>query len=126
MKHIFFIAIGGAFGAVGRFLATEFVQRKVAIGFPIGTLTVNVVGCFLIGLLLQFENQSQWLTSSHRTLLVTGFLGAFTTFSTFGHDTVRYAQASLPLAVLNIGTNVILGIAAVAFGIICARILGPS
>ena len=121
VKQLFFIAAGGAIGAVGRFLINDLIHKKLEGEFPYGTLTVNVVGCFLIGLLLQIETQSQWLTPSHRALLVTGFLGALTTFSTFGHDTLRCANSNLTLAMLNIGSNVLFGILAVGFGIITAR-----
>ncbi|MFC1757695.1 fluoride efflux transporter CrcB [Planctomycetota bacterium] len=126
MKQLLFIAMGGAFGAVSRFIISEATQRRWAGDFPIGTLTVNLIGCFLIGLVLQLGSQAEWLSPSLRALLVTGFLGALTTFSTFGHDTIRCAESSLTHALLNIGLQVVLGLAAVVLGITVARFYNPA
>ncbi len=126
MKQLMYIAIGGAFGAVCRFVVSEATQKRWAGGFPVGTLTVNVVGCFLIGFLLQLGSQSEWLSPSLRALLVTGFLGALTTFSTFGYDTVRCADTQMTNALLNVGAHVVFGLAAVVFGITIARCCGPT
>lgn len=121
MKQVFMIAIGGAVGAVCRFAISEATQKRWASDFPIGTLTVNLIGCFLIGLILQLGSQADWLSPALRSLLVTGFLGALTTFSTFGHDTVRCADGNLTHSLLNIGLHVVLGVSAVIIGITVAR-----
>ena len=78
---ILYVGIGGFLGAISRFLIAGFVQKIAGILFPAGTLTVNVLGSFLIGFLVMiFENiiAPQW-----KALFITGFLGALTTFSTF-------------------------------------------
>ena len=126
MKQVFMIAIGGAVGAVCRFVISEATQKRWATEFPIGTLTVNLIGCFLIGLLLQLGSQADWLSPSLRSLLVTGFLGALTTFSTFGHDTVRCADGNLAHSLLNIGLHVVLGVSAVIIGITVARVFAGA
>lgn len=82
-----FIALGGAGGSLLRYLLGGAVQRLSASGFPIGTLFVNVSGCFIIGVLVrQFMNMQ--LSPELRALLIVGFCGGFTTFSTFSAETL--------------------------------------
>jgi len=81
------IAVGGAAGSVLRYLLGGAIQKASASGFPVGTMVVNISGCFLIGVLArQFLNMQ--LSSELRALLVVGFCGGFTTFSTFSAETV--------------------------------------
>ena len=93
------IATGGAIGSVLRYLVGRAVQGASASGFPIGTLVVNVVGCFLIGAFVRFLLNMQ-TSAELRAFLVIGFCGGFTTFSTFSYETVglieggEYARAA--------------------------------
>jgi CrcB protein len=99
----FLIALGGAAGSVLRYLVGGRVQHFAPHGFPVGTLTVNVLGCLLIGILarvfLHMQTVGEW-----RALLVVGFCGGFTTFSTFSIETVglieggEYARAATYIA----------------------------
>ena len=107
------IAAGGAIGAMGRYAVGLLCQRWFGEGFPVGTLVVNVSGCFLIGIAwnwtLSRQEELPWLAP----LIITGFLGAWTTFSTFGHETLRHATAqNTTTALANVAANLICGLAA--------------
>lgn len=79
------VGCGGFVGAVARYL----LSKAVAVdGWPVGTLCVNLAGCLLIGLLMGLAQRHQWLSPTAMALLVTGFCGAFTTFSTFANELV--------------------------------------
>ncbi len=110
-----FVGLGGFFGAVARFLIAGFAQKVAGTTFPVGTLTVNVLGSFLIGfLVLLFENliAPQW-----KAFFVTGFLGALTTFSTFSYETTVLLQEGLWFkALLNVFLNVTLCLTATLSG----------
>jgi CrcB protein len=83
---LIWIAVGGAAGSVSRYLLGGVVQRASAAAFPVGTLGVNVIGCFLIGVLVQHYMHMQ-TSPVMRAALITGFCGGFTTFSAFGIET---------------------------------------
>ena len=118
--NVLLIFLGGGLGALARWGLSSGVERlalKTALHkFPLGILACNLLGCFLIGCLFGALSQKQatWVFP----LLVTGFLGGFTTFSTFGRDTVEAFHEGLPaIALLNIVLSVVLGLAAVWAGI---------
>lgn len=84
---LLWIGLGGALGSILRYLVGAFMQRSAHIGFPVGTLAVNVLGCFLIGILAQHYSNIQAYPNV-RAALITGFCGGFTTFSAFSLETV--------------------------------------
>ena len=124
--NAFLIFIGGGLGAISRWgLSTgieKLTLKTVLHKFPLGILTCNLLGCFLIGCVFGYFAQKYpaWAFP----LLVTGFLGGFTTFSTFGRDTFEAFNDGLPLvALLNILLSVVLGVAAVWIGL---RMFSPT
>src|SRR5688572_18401891 len=85
------VAAGGAAGSVLRYLIGGAVQHLSPRGFPIGTLSVNVLGCLLIGILARLFLNMQ-AAASMRTFLIVGFCGGFTTFSAFSHETIALLE----------------------------------
>lgn len=126
MASVFFVALGGAFGAVLRYLLSGLVSRYVESAFPAGTLGVNLVGCLAVGLL--WEPLAHTALSPHvRTFFLIGVLGAFTTFSTYGIESVNLLRAGeLRLALLNLLLSNVLGIAFVLLGLGISRLAGSS
>lgn len=118
LTHLFAIGLGGAVGALSRFALNELVVRKFPESAYWGTFTVNFLGCLLIGFLMTIiaENQKafpEWLFF----LLVTGFLGSLTTFSTFGYQTMDLIlKARVLEAVISVSANLFLGLIAVIIG----------
>ncbi len=117
MKLLLAIGIGGFFGAISRYLIALGMQKLTGLLFPIGTLTVNVLGSFLIGFLYLYFEQS--VAPLQKAMLITGFLGALTTFSTFSLETMLMLQDGLyAKALLNITLNVLLSLLATFTAII--------
>lgn len=118
MKEILVVGCGGFIGAVCRALLAKAVQDRAAGDFPAGTLAVNLLGCFIIGLLMvAAEREARFMTPEAKALLVTGLLGSLTTFSTFGHETLMLMRDQhYSLALSNVLTNVCTGLLAVAGG----------
>ncbi|MDA1016998.1 MAG: fluoride efflux transporter CrcB [Planctomycetota bacterium] len=113
LKQITIVGCGGCFGAISRMLVTDFVRRKFPAHPFLGTLAVNVLGCFLIGVLLGLIARESPL----RLLLITGFLGSLTTFSTFGMDSVALCrQQQFGMALSYVAANVVVGCIAVWAG----------
>ena len=120
------IAIGfaGALGALARYGVSLAALRWFGEDFPYGTLCVNLVGCFLIGIIAELTMEDAGLAPQTRAIVGTGFLGAFTTFSTFGVDTYRAMQAGAwGVAASNVAINVVGGIILVAAGVALASAL---
>ncbi len=114
------VGVGGFFGAISRFTIATWVQKLAGSTFPYGTLAVNVIGSFIIGFLVLFFEQT--LAPHQKAMLMTGFLGALTTFSTFSLETVLMLQQSLYFkAISNISLNVLLSISATVLGMIVFR-----
>jgi CrcB protein len=115
---VIFVALGGAFGSVLRYLLGTWTQSiSRSIDFPFGTLTVNLFGCFVIGFLAHLAESRGVFTPESRAFVFVGILGGFTTFSSFGNDTINLLRDGETLnALANVGANVIFGLILVWLG----------
>jgi len=122
MSQLVAIALGGSFGAVLRFLAANGIYAVLGRAFPYGTLFVNMVGSLLMGFLTELLIQRFAVAAEYRAAILVGFLGAFTTFSTFALETLNLLQeGNLLKAFLNIFLSVILCLTACWIGLIWGR-----
>ncbi len=122
VKEMALVAFGGALGCVARhWVNSQFHSRFTNTFFPWNTLTVNVTGCLLIGLVIQ-ASEAEWISPPVRLLLVTGILGGLTTFSTFAHDTWQcWNVYGVRWALLNLSANLIFGLGAAWLGVAVGR-----
>ena len=118
LPQLLWVGLGGFLGSVGRFVISGFFNRlSPALAFPIGTLAVNIFGCFLIGLLHGLAESRNMLGTDTRIFLFIGVLGGFTTYSTFGFESLALLKDGAMLkASANIIIHVFLGLAAVWLG----------
>jgi len=118
MREILIVGVGGFVGSVLRFLVGGWIQRLSATSvFPLGTLGVNVIGCLAIGFLAGWVENLPALRSGLRAFLFIGLLGGFTTFSTFGGETMEMLRdGQFLLGLMNVGLHVVVGLAAVWLG----------
>jgi CrcB protein len=129
MKSLFsqtlWVGVGGFVGAGLRFLVSGWVYQLVPnAGFPWGTLVVNVVGCFALGLLGGLAEVRGVLSAATRLFLFIGVLGGFTTFSTLAYETVTLADGSQVFrAAANVAAHVMLGLGAAWIGVHGARLM---
>ena len=128
MKNALLVGLGGFVGCVARYLTGVLVSRVVeALSLPYATLLVNVIGCLLIGLLSEAAGDSSVTTAGQRLelrlLLVVGFLGGLTTFSTFGLETFTLGREGQPwVALLNVAAHLLLGLGAIGAGMWLAKL----
>lgn len=122
MQTIIFIALGGALGAVLRYAVANGVHALIGRGFPYGTLTVNVLGSLMMGAMYIFFIERVSNNLSLRVMIITGFLGAFTTFSTFSIETFNLLENGEAFkALTNILVSVVLCLLAAWIGVVIGR-----
>jgi CrcB protein len=123
--ELVYVGIGGFFGAVARAFSYKFI--KIAFPetlFPYGTLFVNLSGCLIIGFLVYIIEKYGFLENQFRFFVITGFLGAFTTFSTFGYDNFKLIQNGNHIASFaNISISIVAGVGLVFIGNILAKLI---
>ena len=128
MHQLLAIAIGGSFGAVLRFLVSSGIYQWLGKGFPYGTLFVNISGSFLLGLLTEALILNRIVfAQDYRSAILVGFIGAFTTFSTFSLETIYLiVQGEIAKASLNIVLSVSSCLLAVGLGLFCGKTLSTG
>ena len=121
MRTTLLIALAGSLGTLARYGLALAVYAALGTGFPWGTLLVNVIGCLLFGVAMQAWG-AHALGDEARAVTTVGFLGAFTTFSTFSYETLAHLQDGRWAAALgNIGASIVLGLGAVWLGMQLAK-----
>jgi len=121
-RNLLLVGIGGFVGSIARYLVAVVFASQVPSVFPFASLTVNIVGCFVIGVLFALSDRGNFLSPEWRILLTTGFCGGFTTFSTFSYESLRLMQDGEYLYLgAYVLLSVVIGLAATYFGIILIR-----
>ena len=116
------IALGGAAGALARYLLGNYIGSRYGFRFPYGTFVINISGCFLIGVSMALFARTT-MSVYWRYLVPIGFIGAYTTFSTFEYETLRAIQdGQLVTGLMNVATSVIVGFVAVWLGDAVGRV----
>lgn len=124
MTTLLLVGLGGFLGASCRYLVGAWAADRLGIGFPYGTLLINVTGCFAIGLFLTVATDRLVIPPSARLFFAVGFVGAYTTFSTYTFESLALLQArAYLLAAANLIGSVVLGMLAVTLGVILGRLL---
>ena len=118
LTNILFVGIGGALGAIVRFGVNETFENYLSVSTPTGTLFINVIGCFFIGIFVGF---SMPVKDTSYYFFIIGFLGSFTTMSAFTHQTIMIANLNLTNAVSYIMLTLVLSILATYIGAIISK-----
>lgn len=114
---IWWVGLGGFLGANARYLLGGYISERWGAVFPYGTFVINVTGSFILGFFMAYAQERPWVEPGARLLFAVGFVGAYTTFSTFEYETMRLIQErEMLLAMLNIFGSLLTGIVAVFGG----------
>jgi CrcB protein len=124
MDKVLLVGFGGFLGSIARYWLSGVVLDRSAGTFPWGTLTVNVLGCFVIGGLSELADARAFLSADLRAFAVVGLLGGFTTFSAFGNETINLIRdRDLPVAAANVAAHLVAAIGAVWAGRAAAHLI---
>ena len=125
MFNVILVGIGGLIGSILRYLVSGYVQQWTqSFEFPYGTLAVNLIGCLVIGFLSQLADARGVFSTEVRVLVFVGLLGGFTTFSSFGNETMNLMRDGEMLpAFANVSAHMVLGLGAVWLGRVIAHAL---
>jgi len=125
LQRYFYIAVGGALGALARYWVGVFVTDRMGTKFPYGTFVINMTACIIIGFSLTFLSRRTGINPAWRYLVPVGFVGAYSTFSTYEWETLSTLRSgALSLAALYAFSSLVLGLVAVWCGILLAEVVG--
>jgi fluoride exporter len=121
-KMFFIVGIGSFIGGSLRYVSNIYIQKYFYSSFPLGTFTINIVGCFLIGIFMALGEKGNLLSPEIRMFLTTGFCGGFTTFSTFSYENLNLIKnKEIYYFSLNVGLSVAFGLLATFVGYFLAK-----
>ena len=124
MKRYLLIALGGAIGAIARYAIGAAATQRYGASFPAGTLIINLSACFLIGLVLEYLGLHAGLSEAWRYLIVIGFIGTYSTFSTFEFEAwANFTRGAYWIGILYVSASLIGGFIAVGLGTAAGRFL---
>lgn len=124
LKSIILVAAGGALGSAARYLLSRAVNNSALSAIPFGTLTVNILGCLILGIVCGLTENSALVSREMKLMMATGFCGGFTTFSTFMNESASLMSADNVLAAsAYIGASVVLGLLAIFFGLQLTKLI---
>ncbi|TCK75631.1 fluoride efflux transporter CrcB [Acidipila rosea] len=122
MQKYFFMAVGGAFGAIARYAVGSVVAGRMGTKFPYGTFIINISACIIIGFSLVFLGRRTELSAAWRFLIPVGFVGAYSTFSSFEWETFTSLQTgAFMIAALYVTLSLLLGLLGVWLGVLLAK-----
>jgi CrcB protein len=121
---LLFVCLAGGLGTGARYLLGGWAQRALGTGFPYGTTIINLIGSFLIVIVMHLGLERGAISPDLRIILTTGVMGGFTTYSTFNYESIRFLQqGAVGLAALNVAVTVVGCLVAGGLGLVCARAL---
>lgn len=122
-RILFLVGFGSCVCGIARYLSQQYVQKKFPSSIPFGTLSVNIIGCFLIGIIYAIAGKGNILSPEMRLLLATGFCGGFTTFSSFAYENIALLKdGEIFYTAAYVAMSVIIGFVAVYIGILFIKI----
>ena len=125
MLNYIFVSAGAAIGGALRYGISSYIQRHISVIFPYGTLVVNVVGTFILGIIMFYLNEKELIGNEFRLFLTVGFCGGFTTFSTFSYETLTlFRDSEFGLAIYNVLLNVVLCLVGIYLSYLISKLIG--